>query len=184
MRPYSVLLLLLCCFRWLSSAAQSSSNDKSTAIEARIRAVENGLLPYVPVTGLPGWNLQERMKYYRVPALSIAVIRNYEVEWAKAYGWADTTARTPATPATLFSAGSISKLATDAAALVLVQQGRLGLDAPINTYLKSWQLADNDFTRKRAVSLRCCSRTKAEPASRPTLGSCRPPPRCLPLSTF
>ncbi|SHJ11430.1 CubicO group peptidase, beta-lactamase class C family [Hymenobacter daecheongensis DSM 21074] len=123
-------------------------------VAARIQQVENSLLPYVPVQGLAGWNLAERMKYHRVPGLSIAVIHDYKVEWVKAYGWADTTARTPVTPATLFSAGSISKLVAAGAAMALVQQGRLSLDAPINTYLKSWKLAENDFTRTRPVTLR------------------------------
>ena len=154
MRLFLVLLLLLTGLRPLPTVAQILGKPTAPTVAARIRQVENSLLPYVPVDGLLGWNLQERMKYHRVPGLSIAVIRNYQVEWAKAYGWADTTARTPVTPATLFSAGSISKLATAAAALTLVQQGKLSLDAPINTYLKSWQLGDNDFTRKRPVSLR------------------------------
>ena len=123
-------------------------------LPARIALVENSLLPYVPVTSLPGWNLRERMKFHRVPGLSIAVVRNYKIEWAKGYGLADTVARTLVTPATLFSAGSISKLVAAGAALALVQQGRLALDAPINTYLKSWTLGENDFTRQRAVTLR------------------------------
>ena len=149
-----LLPLLLHCFQPVPATAQAAVPPLPAAVPARIRLVENSLLPYVPVNGLAGWNLQERMKYHRVPGLSIAVIRDYQVEWAKAYGWADTTARTPATPATLFSAGSISKLVTAGAALLLAQQGKLNLDAPVNTYLTSWRLADNDFTRKRPVSLR------------------------------
>ena len=149
-----LLLLLLTSLSPLPATAQPSATSSASTVAARIQQVENSLLPYVPVDGLPGWNLPERLKYHRVPGLSIAVIHNYQIEWVKAYGWADTTARTPATPATLFSAGSISKLVTAAAALALVQQGKLSLDAPINTYLKSWQLPDNDFTRKRPVSLR------------------------------
>jgi CubicO group peptidase (beta-lactamase class C family) len=121
---------------------------------ARIRAVENSLGPYVPVAGLPGWNLLDRMRYHGVPGLSIAVIHNYRIDWVKGYGLADTTARTPVTPATLFSAGSISKLVAAGAALVQVQQGRLALDAPINDYLKSWKLTENDFTRQRTPTLR------------------------------
>lgn len=44
--------------------------------EQRIRAVENGLITYVPVKGLAAWNLQERMRYYEVPGLTIGVIHN------------------------------------------------------------------------------------------------------------
>ena len=148
------LLLLIAPGLLLPGAGQTPAPPLPATVAARIQLVENSLLPYVPVAGLVGWNLRERMKFHRVPGLSIAVIHNYRVEWARAYGWADTTARTPATPATLFSAGSISKLVTAGAALLLVQQGRLSLDAPINTYLKSWQLADNDFTRRQPVTLR------------------------------
>ncbi|NVO31633.1 serine hydrolase domain-containing protein [Hymenobacter lapidiphilus] len=147
-------LILLCCFGWpLLLRAQPTPVLPATTA-ARMAAVEQGLLPYVPVRGLPGWSLRERMRYYRVPGLSIAVIHNYRVEWAKGYGWADTTTHAPVTPATLFSAGSISKLATAVAALQLVQAGKLSLDAPINSYLTSWKLAENDWTRQRPVTLR------------------------------
>jgi CubicO group peptidase (beta-lactamase class C family) len=49
------------------------------------------------------------MKYYQVPGLSIAVIKNYKIDWAKGYGIADTTLQIPVTIKTMFSAGSISK---------------------------------------------------------------------------
>ena len=150
----SVFLLLALLGPALAHAQSPPPAAAAPTVAARIRAVENSLMPYVPVDGLAGWNLLARMKHHRVPGLSIAVIHNYRVEWAKGYGLADTTARTPVTPQTLFSAGSISKMATAGAALRLVQQGKLTLDAPINTYLKSWQLAENDFSRQRPVSLR------------------------------
>ncbi len=120
----------------------------------RIATVENSLMPYVPVKGLPGWNLTERMRYHKVPGLSIAVIRHYKVDWVKSYGLADTTLRKPVTPETMFSAGSISKLVAAMAALTLVEQGKLSLDAPINQYLTSWKLGENDITRKTPITLR------------------------------
>ncbi|MGI4736837.1 MAG: serine hydrolase [Janthinobacterium lividum] len=137
----------------LATLAQPSPPLPAT-VAARVAAVEHGLLPYVPVRGLPGWSLAERMRYYRVPGLSIAVIHNYRVEWAKGYGLADTTTHAPVTPTTLFSAGSISKLVTGVAALRLVQQGKLDLDMPINTYLTSWKLEENERTRQQPVTLR------------------------------
>ncbi|MBC7890991.1 MAG: serine hydrolase [Sphingobacteriaceae bacterium] len=120
----------------------------------RIAEVENSLMPYVPVQGLPGYNLLDRMKYHRVPGLSIAVIRDYKIDWAKAYGLADTTKRIPVTTETMFSAGSISKLVAAVAALKLAEEGKLDLDKPINESLKSWKLAENDFTRTTPVTLR------------------------------
>ncbi len=118
------------------------------------RAVENGLLPYVPVKGLPGWNIYDRMRYYNVQGLSIAVIKDYKIDWAKGYGMADTLQKIPVTTETMFSAGSVSKLVMATAALRLVQEGRLSLDAPINDYLTSWKIPDNEFTQKTPVTLR------------------------------
>ena len=120
----------------------------------RIAAVETSLIPYVPVVGQKGWTIQERMKLYKVPGVSVAVIRNYQLDWVKAYGLADTMVRKPVTTETLFSAGSISKLVAAVVALKLVEQGKLTLDAPINTYLRSWQLGENDKTRQTPVTLR------------------------------
>jgi CubicO group peptidase (beta-lactamase class C family) len=117
--------------------AQAPAARMPKTVSERMQLVENSLMPYVPVEGLAGWNLAERMKFHRVPGLSIAIIRDYKIEWA-----------------TLFSAGSISKMVAGGAAMLLVQQGKLDLDRPINTYLKSWRLPENDFTRKRPVSLR------------------------------
>jgi CubicO group peptidase (beta-lactamase class C family) len=34
-------------------------------------------------------NIEKRMKETAIQGLSIAVIRDYKIEWAKGYGWAD-----------------------------------------------------------------------------------------------
>src|SRR5690349_8692500 len=83
----------------------AQSND----VHHRMSQVENNLIPYVPVKGFKGWNIIERMNYYKVPGLSIAVIKDYQIDWAKGYGVADTISKTPVTNETMFSAGSISK---------------------------------------------------------------------------
>jgi CubicO group peptidase (beta-lactamase class C family) len=124
------------------------------AAAARIRQVESGLLPNVPVAGMGGWRLADRMRFHRVPGVSVAVIRDYRVAWVKAYGLADTTTRAPVTPATLFSAGSISKLATAVLAMRLARSGAVDLDAPVNTLLKRWQLGETERTRATPVTLR------------------------------
>jgi CubicO group peptidase (beta-lactamase class C family) len=79
-------------------------------VTERIEAIERGLLPPVIVAGeAPNRTIEERMREYRIPALSIAVFDNYELQWAKAYGMADGEAGSRATGATLFLAGAISK---------------------------------------------------------------------------
>jgi CubicO group peptidase (beta-lactamase class C family) len=123
-------------------------------VQDRINQVENNLIPYVPVKGLKGWNIIERMKYYKVPGLSIAVIKDYKIEWAKGYGLADTLKNTPVTTETMFSAGSISKFLMAVTALKMVDNGLIELEQPMNNYLTSWKIAENDFTKKTSITLR------------------------------
>lgn len=131
---------------------QGSAQDKS--VKERINLVENNLMPYVPVQGFKGWNIRDRMNYYHVPGLSIAVIKDFKIDWAKGYGLADTSRQTPVTTETMFSAGSISKLLMAVTALRLVEEDQIRLDSPINNYLTSWKVEENDFTRKTPVTLR------------------------------
>lgn len=128
--------------------------SQQTKLNERIYDVENNLMPYVPIKGFKGWNILDRMKYYNVQGVSIAVIKDYKIDWAKGYGFTDTLKRIPVSTQTMFSAGSISKFVTAVAALDLVQHNRISLDSPINNYLSSWKVAENDFTRKKPITLR------------------------------
>lgn len=123
------------------------------AVPPRSEQIEKGLLPAVLVKGQPGWTLQERMKHYKVLGVSIAVINNFKVEWARSYGVKDIETNEPVTTETLFQAGSISKSVAAMTALKKVEQGKLTLDQNINDKLTSWKLPDNDFTAKRKVTL-------------------------------
>jgi hypothetical protein len=69
-------------------------------LESHIQRVEQGLLPAVLVKGDPSWSITERMKFYRVPGLSIAVIKNFRIEWARAYGVKDFETNEPVTTET------------------------------------------------------------------------------------
>jgi CubicO group peptidase (beta-lactamase class C family) len=141
-------LLLICLSLFLYSAI-----GQSRRLDEKIKAVENGLIPPVPVKGFASWNLEDRMKYYNIQGVSIAIINNFKVEWARAYGWADTARKIRMSTSTMLSAGSISKLVMAAGALKLVQEGKLSLDSPINNYLRSWKLGENDYTRHLSIRL-------------------------------
>lgn len=66
----------------------------------------------------------------------IVIVKDGEVLAERGFGYADMTRRTPVDPAgTLFRPGSVSKLFTWTAVMQLVEQGRLDLDADVNTYL-------------------------------------------------
>ncbi len=73
-----------------------------------------------------------------VPGLSAAVGIDGAVVWAEGFGWADVEARVPATSATKFRVGSVSKPLTAAAIGILVEEGKLDLDAPVQRYVPSF----------------------------------------------
>jgi CubicO group peptidase (beta-lactamase class C family) len=103
---------------------------------------------------LDAGTVQSLLMQFKVPGVSIAVIKDFKIEWAKAYGLADIETGTPVTPDTLFQAASISKTIAAMASLKAVQEGRFKLDQDVNTILKSWKLPGGEFTRDRAVTPR------------------------------
>jgi CubicO group peptidase (beta-lactamase class C family) len=80
------------------------------------------------------------MRRLHVPGVSVAVIHDGRIAWAKGYGVTQAGGNTPIMPATLFQAASISKSVTATAAMRMVQEGVLDLDRPANDYLVSWKL--------------------------------------------
>jgi CubicO group peptidase (beta-lactamase class C family) len=98
--------------------------------------------------------LTERMAYYNVPGVSIAVINDYQVEWTEGYGVLEAGKSEPVTPDTLFQAASIAKVVVAVAALQYIERGALELDADVNQSLVSWQIPANEFTAKEKVTLR------------------------------
>ena len=120
-----------------------------------ITAVENALKPAMYGKGKPiaAMNILDRMKYYNVPGVSVAVIEKGEIAWAKGYGVKETSSTDPVTPETLFQAASISKPITTLSTLQLVEKGILDLDAPVNDRLVSWKIPENEFSEKEKVTL-------------------------------
>ena len=124
------------------------------SLEDRISSVESGL--WVE-TGPDKWTLQplqKRMEHYDVPGVSIAVIDNFKIDWAKGYGVLDATRNDLVTTGSLFHAGSIAKPVSAAAALMLVEKGYLDLEEDVNRKLTSWKIPENEFTETEKVTLR------------------------------
>ena len=118
--------------------------------------IEEGLLPPIVIAGgePTTYSLQERMEHYSVPGVSVAVIDDYQVVWAKGYGVADMETGAPVTTRTLFQAASISKPVAAIAMLKLVEDGRVTLDENINSWLTEWQLPENEIAAQESVTLR------------------------------
>ena len=152
MRTY----LLCVCYFFTSIClllnAQTPTFSPDT--QERIRLVENCLAGWVQTGNGDTWSLDERMKKYNINGLSIAVIHNYQIEWAKGYGFADVSEQRPVTENTLFQAASISKSLNSIGILKLVQDKKLDLNTDINNYLVSWKFPYDTVSKGKIITLR------------------------------
>ena len=129
------------------------------ALEHKIQTIENELLEMsfgyqgLKLTGEKA-SLSNRMQYYNVPSISIALVSDYAIEWANGYGITRAGTDTLITSGTIFEAASTTKTITAAIALHYVDHGLLSLDEDINRFLKSWQVPENGFTQQNKVTLR------------------------------
>ena len=103
---------------------------------------------------LAGLTISELMTRFNVPGVSIAVIRDQQIHWAKGYGIADVETGAPVDNETMFQAASMSKPVAAMAVLRAVQDGLFTLDDDINKILKSWKLEAGEFTKQRPVTPR------------------------------
>lgn len=129
--------------------------QKDTEILSDISAIENGLVKNVQLKGdsIQEFNIQERMDYYKVPGVSISIVENGKIKWAKGYGFANTESGKKVDSNTLFQAGSISKPVGALSALKLFENDSLELNKDVNYYLKNWQIPENKFSKTEKVTL-------------------------------
>ena len=78
------------------------------------------------------WNLQQRMAHYKIPGLSIAVVHNGKIEWARGYGVMDTATQKPVTVQTLF---------------------QIDLHTDINTYLHTWKFPYDSLSKGKKITI-------------------------------
>ena len=98
--------------------------------------------------------IRAEMRKRQIPGLSLAIIQDGRIVKAKGYGVTEKGGEIPVTTSTLFQAGSISKPVSAAGALRLVEQGKLELDRDVNASLVTWKVPENEFTKKKKVTLR------------------------------
>jgi len=162
-KNYNVMCIILFCLtrfnryvKMLYSDADETEYfaNNSKEIREHIKKVENGLLPAIRIRGseLKRYNIYERMNHCRIPGVSIALINNSKIEWAKGYGVKENGTDDPITVTTLFQAASISKPIVAAAVLHFAEKDMLDLESPVNSQLRSWKIPDNEITQEKAVN--------------------------------
>src|SRR5687768_14289331 len=147
MKPITIILALLAIALPPSATAQ----DRRAA--DYIAAIESAQSTAGP-NDLGRLTIAELMARFNVPGVSIAVIRDQQIHWAKGYGIADVVTGAPVDTGTVFQAASMSKPVAAMGVLRAVQDGLFTLDDDVNKILKSWKLVGGEFTKQRPVTPR------------------------------
>ncbi len=130
---YLIAISLFCCIQ--------CSRNQDTDLSRRVTA------------GCP-IPMDTLMEMYHVRGVSIAVVRNGQIDWAKGYGVREYGKPERVDSNTLFQAASISKPVSGVVSLRMVDKGELTLDENINLKLQSWKVPENEFTKKQSITLR------------------------------
>src|SRR5687768_6050275 len=103
-------------------AQSAAAGATAEPISARIERVETGLRPSIVLdeSAAEQFDLEERMRFYKTPGVSVAIIDNGGIAWARGYGVREAGRTSPVTTDTIFQAASISKPVAALVALRLV----------------------------------------------------------------
>ena len=104
-----------------------------------------------PYPGLDQY-VRSTMKEWSIPGLAVAIVRNDSVIYAKGFGVRELGRPELVDDKTIFAIGSNSKAFTAAGLEMLVDEGKMNLDAPVTTYIPDFQLSDP--LASRAVTVR------------------------------
>tara|TARA_B100000809_G_C15104084_1_gene518040 strand:+ start:549 stop:2054 length:1506 start_codon:yes stop_codon:yes gene_type:complete len=139
-----ISLLLINCNSDIKDDINPNNPIYSSEVEDRIGKVLNNLQVATEVDGnFKPQTLSERMAFYHTPAISIAVVNNGKIEWARGFGKSDLEKNTPTDIETMFQAASISKPIFALAVMKLKEKGIVDLDQDVNEYLTSWKIPKN-----------------------------------------
>lgn len=92
------------------------------------------------------------MQKRRIPGLALAVVKNGVVVKAQGYGIANLETDTPVIPETVFELASLTKQFTAAAIMLLVEEGRVGLDDRVSKYLNDTPDSWNNITVRHLLT--------------------------------
>ncbi len=153
----AMTLAIACCALPLLAQSDDGGGAASLAYKANEQAAPRPLAPRGPTTPeemeafVDGF-MDAKMKAGPVAGAVVVVVKDGQVFFQKGYGYEDVEKQVPVDPAqTLFRPGSVSKLFTWTSVMQLVEQGKLDLDADVNTYLKDFKVAN---TYPQPVTLR------------------------------
>lgn len=127
-----------------SSAQGQAPETSGTLVREEVRKIRDDLAPLI----------QSAQKKYRVPGISLALVRGAETLWAEGFGYADLSAGVSATSDTLYRAGSLAKPFTALAVMQLAEDGELDIDQPLNGYLTEFSIRSRFDTTAEPITIR------------------------------
>jgi CubicO group peptidase (beta-lactamase class C family) len=148
MKTFVTLISLL-----FFSATLFGQNKYTAQTLEKIKQVENNIRGGIVVNDERPNTIAEQMAKYKVNGMSIAVIHDYKIAWAKGYGWANVEEKRPMSTQTLFEPGSISKTMNALGILKLAQEKKVDLYTDINTYLRSWKFPYDSLSKGKKITL-------------------------------
>ena len=77
--------------------------------------------------------VKTEMQRQNIPGLSLLVAKGGKIVLAKGFGLANVELQVPAKPETIFQSGSVGKQFTATAVMMLVEEGKIGLEDPLST---------------------------------------------------
>jgi CubicO group peptidase (beta-lactamase class C family) len=103
------------------------------------------------------------MELYEIPGCSIALVKDSEIVWTEAYGYADVESGRALTVDTPMSVQSVTKFVTAWGIMWLAEKGLIDLDAPVSQYLKSWQFPNSGYPTEKITIRQLLSHTAGMP---------------------
>ena len=103
--------------------------------------------------------MDAEMKRWEVPGIGVGIYKDGKVLLSEGFGFRDLEKKLPVTPNTLFAIGSASKAFTAMDVQILVDEGKVEWDKPVQTYLPDFKLKDEVATSRITVRDLVCHRS-------------------------
>lgn len=95
--------------------------------------------------------LEKRRQDHHIPGMALAIIQDDKLILARGFGQRDVDKNLPASPDTLFAIGSSTKAFTSLLCAMMVEEGKMGWEEPVTTYLPGFALKDEAATRQATL---------------------------------
>lgn len=96
--------------------------------------------------------IRAEMQKQKIPGVSLAVVKDGQIVYAKGYGFANVEHQVPVKPETVFQSGSVGKQFTAAAVMLLVEEGKINLEDKISKYFADTPETWKDITIRHLLT--------------------------------